>query len=176
MALYQQLYYLAYGSNLHPLRLIERVPSAKLLFPIELEKYRLYFEKQGQDDSGKCNIRQTGQSDDKVHAAMYQISMQHKPLLDEFEGLNAGYMDHQLTLQHQGQEYDCFSYFAQAAHIVEGLKPYHWYKELVIQGVRYLQFPDDYLVGIRSVESMPDKDIERCREHQTLISRMSEYQ
>ena len=175
MGLNKPLYYLAYGSNLHPLRLIERVPSARYLFNVELEQYRLFFEKQGQDDSAKCNIRQTGRAGDKVYGAMYQISAQHKPLLDEFEGLNAGYMDHRLTLQHQGQEYDCFSYVAQPAYIVEGLKPYHWYKALVIQGARYLQFPGGYLRGIQSYESAPDNDTERNRSHQALIERMSTY-
>lgn len=169
------LYYLAYGSNLHPLRLRERVPSAKFLFITKLEQYQLFFEKLGQDDSAKCNIRQTGQSNDRVYAAMYQISAHHKPLLDKFEGLNAGYIDQQLRVQHGDRELACFSYIAQAQYIVDKLKPYHWYTALVIEGARYLQFPDDYVAGILSIEAKVDKDAERNRMHQALISRMSGY-
>lgn len=173
MSINQTLYYLAYGSNLHPLRLKERVPSAKLMFTLVLEQYRLFFEKRGQDNSAKCNIRMTGQASDTVYAAMYQITGQHKILLDAFEGLGAGYIDQQLQVNHQGRSFDCFSYFAQSGHIVNDMKPYHWYKALVLQGAQHLHFPAPYLSSIARVESMPDEDSQREKIHRALIAQMA---
>ncbi len=169
------LYYLAYGSNLHPLRLIERVPSAQLMFTAELKRYQLCFHKRGQDDSGKCNMQASTRASDRVFTAVYQISAQHKPLLDDFEGLGDGYLDHPLTLHHQGREYQCFSYFAQPEHIEEGLKPYDWYKSLVLQGARYLCFPEAYIAAIEANVSVPDQDQHRRDAHQALIRRMAAY-
>jgi len=171
-----QLYYLAYGSNLHPLRLLERVPSAAFLFSFELEQYRLLFEKKGQDDSGKCNIRFTGRPDDKVHAAMYQLEAQHKPLLDAFEGLGEGYVEQAMQLEHQSQSYACFSYIAQPEYIETDLKPYHWYKSLVLLGAQYLEFPEDYIADIELVDSRQDFDALRQEEHKQLLSRIASYQ
>ena len=48
--------YFAYGSNLHPMRLMERVPSAKFVGTVEIKKYRLTFHKKSIDDSSKCNM------------------------------------------------------------------------------------------------------------------------
>lgn len=169
----KQLYYLAYGSNLHPLRLVERVPSAKFMFTFALEQFRLLFEKRGQDNSAKCNIRPTGQASDTVYAAMYQISARHKSLLDEFEGLGAGYIDQRLQVSHQGRCFDCFSYIAQPGHIVSDMKPYHWYKALVLHGAQHLHFPAAYLSFIAGVDSMPDGDLQREKVHHALIAQMA---
>ena len=49
------LLYFAYGSNLHPERLRERVPSAESLGVARLEAHVLRFHKRGRDGSGKCD-------------------------------------------------------------------------------------------------------------------------
>ena len=148
------LYYFAYGSNLHPVRLTERVFSAELLGVVELSHYRLAFQKRGWDGSSKCNLVHTGKESDGIHGAIYQIDSGHKPALDVFEGKGNGYDDSQLTLELHGTDYSCFTYVAQTSHIADGLKPYHWYKNLVILGARHLQFPDAYVRWIESNESM----------------------
>ena len=145
------LYYFAYGSNLHPVRLGERVPSANLLGVSELGKYRLVFHKKGQDGSSKCNLVQTGGECDQVYGAIYQLEQKHKNALDRIEGKGYGYRDQQIMMQDQGQEYNCFTYFAQRSHIAEKLKPYHWYKQLVVLGPRYLHFPNSYVIAIESI-------------------------
>ena len=47
--------YFAYGSNLHPQRFQERVPSGKFLALAALTRHTLLFHKRGQDGSSKCN-------------------------------------------------------------------------------------------------------------------------
>lgn len=166
------LYYFAYGSNLHPVRLQERVPSARLIGTTGLNAHQLAFHKRSDDGSSKCTIYKTNNADDVVYGAIYTLDPEHKSLLDKFEGNGLGYTDISITLNHQWLEYNCFTYRAQASHLVADLKPYHWYKEMVMQGAKYLGFPDAYLEKIRSVNSVEDPDHERKREQAMLLNKM----
>ena len=163
------IYYFAYGSNLHPCRLLERVSSAKLVGGIELSKHRLTFHKKSHDGSSKCNLLPTGSESDLVHGAIYSLDPTDKRVLDSFEGKGYGYSDTQVILHHQGNAYTCFTYIAQDAYIVDNLKPYHWYKNLVVLGAKYLQFPASYVSFIESVESVEDPDVKRRKEQEMLI-------
>ena len=169
------LYYFAYGSNLHPVRLLKRVPSANLLGVAVLDKHRLVFHKKSQDGSSKCNLVYTGNKSDGIYGAIYQIDSAHKRALDSFEGNGNGYDDNQLTVKLHGKEYSTFTYFAQPSHIADGLKPYHWYKNLVVLGAKHLQFPDAYVRFIESIESVEDSDQIRRIQHQRLIERILLY-
>ena len=166
------LYYFAYGSNLHPVRLTERVPSAKFVGAVELAHHDLAFHKKSRDGSGKCNLLHTGAESDLVHGAIYQLDPEHKSILDKYEGKGSGYMDKPLKVQHQGQDYSCYTYLAQPSHIVDHLQPYHWYKKLVLLGARYLQFPHYYLAAIESIKSIDDPDASRRKEHDVLIKKI----
>ena len=166
------IHYFAYGSNLHPVRLRERVPSAKLVGATEFSKHCLSFHKKSHDRSGKCNLFHTGAESDLIYGAIYRIDPAHRSVLDRFEGKGNGYIDNQITLQFQRQEYSCFTYIAQESHIADDLKPYDWYKKLVILGARHMQFPDSYVSSIESVESMEDPDEVRRKEHDTLIEKI----
>ena len=97
----------------------------------------------------------------------------HKRVLDGFEGY--GYEDDHIKLQHKGQNYVCFKYSAQQSHIVNNLKPYHWYKQLVVLGAKYLQFPDSYIHSIESVPSVQDPDEIRRNENELLIEKIIDY-
>ena len=116
------LYYFAYGSNLHPVRLRERGLPAQLIGGTELRHHRLAFHKKGQDESSKCNLVRTDGEYDRVYGAIYELDSKHKNDLDSFEGKGYGYIDQNIMLQHQGQEYNCFTYFAQQSHIVEKME------------------------------------------------------
>ncbi len=41
------------------------------------------------------------------------------------------------------------------------MRPYHWYKQLVILGARYLQLPEIYIAAIDATASIEDPDISR---------------
>lgn len=166
------IHYFAYGSNLHPIRLMERVPSANLVGVIELSNHRLTFHKKSSDGSSKCNLFQTGSESDSVHGAIYKFNPEHKSALDRFEGKGYGYIDNPIKLQHQGQEYTCFTYQAQQSHIVDSLQPYHWYKKLVVLGAKYLKFPGSYIASVESVQSIEDPDKKRREENETLIEKI----
>jgi len=157
--------YAAYGSNLHPLRLQERVPSAALLACVNVPNWRLLFHKRGQDGSGKCSIAQAAQS---VYFAIYDMDAGDKPALDRIEGLNHGYEQIVLNIPGHG---DCFAYAASHTHVEERLQPYSWYKALVLVGIEYHRLPAAYLQTVQAVEPALDPDTRRHEHHMELVTR-----
>lgn len=166
------MHYLAYGSNLHPVRLAERVPSAQLVGTVQLAGYRLMFHKRGRDLSGKCNLYRTVNAADQVHGALYEMASDHKSVLDRFEDVGNGYRDVPLQLTCMGRNYSCFTYVAESTHIDEHLKPYHWYKALVVLGAEHMGMPRDYIAALHAVDALDDPDRERREQHEALIARI----
>ena len=147
--------YAAYGSNLHPSRLTERTSSAQLVGTGFLSHWSLCFHKRSQDESGKCSIVA---GDTGVHFAVFELSAADKLTLDSIEGLGAGYAEILLRVPRCG---DCVSYIAEESHIDDGLQPYDWYKELVLQGMRFHGFPEHYVKPVESIAALGDPDRER---------------
>jgi len=147
--------YAAYGSNLHPLRLAERAPSAQLVTTSFLADWSLHFHKLSKDGSGKCNILS---GSDGIHVAVFEISVEDKLALDKIEGLGSGYSELLLRVPGIG---DCMSYTAQESHIDTTLVPYDWYRELVLMGARVHGFPDSYQDRIISRPVCRDPDPHR---------------
>ena len=167
------LHYFAYGSNLHPVRLGKRISSAELIGAVELTGYRLKFHKTSEDESGKCNAFATGSSSDLIHGALYQLAFEHKPILDRIEGTgHGGYIPSEISVRHRHHEYACFTYLAEPSHLNDDLEPYHWYKQLVVLGAKYLNFPEAYIASIESVKSKKDPNQKRWQENQTLLRKI----
>ena len=118
--------YAAYGSNLHPLRLGERTPTARCLGTSRLDGWSLHFHKRGLDASAKCNILPGGAG---VHVAVYEMASGCKQTLDAIEGVGRGYRCEKINIPGFGL---CFIYLAENAHIDLSLLPYDWYGELVV--------------------------------------------
>jgi hypothetical protein len=160
-AMQRKVKYFAYGSNLHPDRLRARVPSAQLLQTYSLSSYKLSFQKMGVDGSGKCHIMQTGNVNDNVFGAIYELDIHEKPLLDRCESLGTGYF---LKLMHFADtEHDdwFFTYVGNEALLDEKLLPFDWYKHLVHKGAEFLNLPDWYLKEIEQQQHIEDVDEER---------------
>lgn len=154
------LHYFAYGSNLHPLRLGARVPSAELLGVAVLPGRELRFCKRSVDGSAKCTVG-PGRESQRVLGAVFRIAQHEKALLDKAEGLGSGYAEAWERLVVDGGSLNVFYYVAEAAHVDPDLRPYHWYKQLVLAGARYHEFAPGYVGAIESVESVEDPDAER---------------
>ncbi len=167
-------YYLAYGSNLHPLRLLERIPSCEFIETKALEGYQLHFHKHSTTDgSGKCNMVLTQNPNDLTQVAIYRMDTQHKSLLDEFEG--EGYEVTSAPLSVLGVEQEVFWYQATQNYINDDLAPYSWYKQIVLLGATHHQFPSAYLTAIEQVTAIPDPDPGRLSTHEDLILRIQNY-
>ena len=160
-----KMLYAAYGSNLHPFRLQQRTPSAKLVGVGEIAHHTLRFHKRGyRDFSGKCNLIR--QQDKTAYVAIYDIDKGEIPLLDHAEGAGAGYDRTLIAIDGFG---DCMIYLAAAEHIDDSLLPFSWYKALVIAGCERLAFPISYVGSIRAVADLRDADCTRHDIHMKLI-------
>lgn len=164
------IHYLAYGSNLHPLRLTARVPAARALGMAEIRGYRLAFDKRGQDGSGKCLLYTSSSEHDTIYAALYAMPVQAKSMLDAHEG--TGYRTQLIRCVLDGASYSAYWYAAEPAYVQAGLPPFYWYKELVLAGARYHHFPDDYIARIESVPAQPDIDSERTQKNIKLLKQL----
>ncbi len=157
--------YAAYGSNLHPLRLQRRTGVATLLATAAIDNMAIRFHKRGNTDgSGKCNIIE--QADASIHVAVFEIPRDGIEKLDVAEGVGSGYEKAMIAVPGFGE---CLTYIAQATHIDESLKPFEWYKDLVLAGCRFHQFPRHYIEAIEMQEAVADPDPERHAIHTQLL-------
>lgn len=160
--------YFAYGSNMLTSRLRERTPSARPLCQATLSGYSLRFHKiSKKDGSGKCDAFETGAMEDTVHGMVFLIDPAEKAELDRAEGLGYGYMEKTVTLQTISGQMEAVMYIATT--IDADLKPYNWYKELVVAGAIEHQLPRDYITAIQCVVSETDPDSKRNDEAAKLL-------
>lgn len=144
--------YAAYGSNLHPQRLRERIRSATLRGTAFLRKYTLQFHKRGQDESAKCGITDCGAG---LHVAVYEVDGTDRKVLDGIEGVGKGYEVDEINVPGFGK---CFTYVASHTHIDELLQPFDWYREMVLLGCLRHAFPAPYCAQIAALPVIEDPD------------------
>jgi gamma-glutamylcyclotransferase (GGCT)/AIG2-like uncharacterized protein YtfP len=155
------LYYFAYGSNLHPLRLHGRAPSARVLGRAWLRGCRLRFHKRGRDGSAKCDAWRTGWRGDLVHGVVYQVARGDRQALDRVEDVGCGYDRTLVWVSVGGRRRAVFTYLARPEAIAEGLRPFDWYLGYVVSGARHHGLPGRYLAGLRREEALRDGDAPR---------------
>ncbi len=168
------VHYLAYGSNLHPLRLLQRVRSVKLLGIVRLPERTVIFHKRSVDHSAKCDLVEESALV-SAYGALYTFLASERAALDAAEGFGAGYSESYLEVSLQGRSYEPFFYTASSTHIDPDLRPYHWYKALVLAGARYHHFPSVYINKLAAVESISDPDPLRAKKNQALLAQMHQF-
>lgn len=166
-----KLYYFGYGSNIHPRRLQERAASARFIGGARLDGYAFNFSKISDDTrggSGKGNIVKSDSA--CVYGAVYAMNCGDKDLLTEIE---QGYKIKRIAVTCNNKNYKCFTYVATPA--TELKPPYDWYKELILVGAEFAQFPADYVAYIKSFPSRDDPCETRASENAKRIAAMREY-
>lgn len=158
--------YAAYGSNLHPQRLRERIKSATLRGTGFLGRYTLRFHKRGQDDSAKCGISECGQG---LHVAVYEMDEADRRVLDGIEGVGKGYEVDGVSVPGFGQ---CFTYVASRSHIDDWLQPFDWYREMVLLGCLKHAFPAPYCERIAALPVIEDPDPARRERNWRTVERL----
>ncbi len=163
--------YAAYGSNLHPVRMQQRTPTARLLGTAMINDMSLRFHKRGYTDfSGKCNIvRRKG---DRIYVAVYNIPLAEMTLLDRHEGAGSGYDRALIDVDGFGKS---ITYIAAATHIDDALVPFSWYRDLVVVGCEKLDFPQSYVEQVKAVAVKMDLDCDRHIANVQLVKRCQTY-
>jgi gamma-glutamylcyclotransferase len=151
--------YAAYGSNLHPERLRERIRSAALRGTSFLRRYTLQFHKRGQDQSAKCGFTDCGQGLDAAD----------RKVLDTIEGVGKGYDVDEISVPGFGK---CFTYVASHTHIDDLLHPFDWYREMVLLGCLQHAFPAPYCEQIAALPVIEDPDPVRRAKNWSTVDKL----
>lgn len=159
---------IAYGSNLHPNRIRDRVPSAKALGVISLPGFSLAFHKRSKKDgSGKGMLYKADGA--TAYGVVYEIPMSEKPGLDLAEGLGSGYDERVIKVDLNGVIVDALIYMASPDSVDHRLQPYHWYKRMVLAGALYHGFAASYVASIEAVASIQDLNKERNELNEAIL-------
>jgi hypothetical protein len=137
--------YFAFGSNMLSVRLQARTPSARPLGTVELTGWRLAFHKRGADGSGKGDLVAAPETE-RVFGVVYSLAEAEVPILDRFEG--PGYDRHLIDVRLGDAPLRCLTYQASPEYIDAGLKPYHWYRRLILAGLLEHGAEDAYIAAV----------------------------
>ena len=149
------------------LRAPNRAPSALFVETGFVKGYRLTFDKVSSDGSGKCDIEITNSSDGRVYGVLYAISKTDKLTLDKVEGLGRGYREEVIDISTPSGTYKATTYLAITKEPT--IKPYDWYKQIVIAGALEHGLPGLYVEGLKTVDAIPDPDISRRSEEEIVF-------
>lgn len=167
--------YFAYGSNLHPIRLENRLGPVKFFGKAKIHATEVHFHKLGSDGSGKATIQSSSDPQKVVWGAVYDLSKKQEKLLDKFESLGAGYNKIYIDVEMEnGDNKACFTYKGMAEYVDYTSLPFHWYKKFVVLGSEYLNFPQNYIELLEDIQSEKDPNEKRVVTNQRLIKLMKE--
>ena len=159
--------YFGYGSNMPRARIEARLGHVERLGAASLSGWRLAFHKWSADGSGKCDAVFTGNPADRLWGVLDRLTSEQMAKLDDIE---TGYDRTMVEASFEGGTGRATVYVAQESRIDSRLRPYHWYKELVLAGARELNLPSDYIASIEAVTSCPDPCRARTDRNRALLN------
>jgi gamma-glutamylcyclotransferase (GGCT)/AIG2-like uncharacterized protein YtfP len=160
----------AYGSNMHQLRLRQRVPSCRSVATGQLSGYRLVFNKRGNDGSAKANAFHTGRESDRLVGVIYDIDPAEKPVLDKIESLGCGYEEKYDRIKTiDGQRHLIPFYVAMPGWIENDLLPFDWYHRYVLMGAIENKLLPDYIDFIKGIKTLRDPEQNRRDAHLRIL-------
>ena len=164
-----KILYFAYGSNMlsRRLRASNRTPSAVAVGTGFVSGRRLTFDKVSTDGSGKCDIEVTTNPNDRAYGVLFEIDIAEKPALDRAEGLGEGYREEPVEVVAASGICEAITYVATSK--VPALRPYHWYKALVVAGAIEHGLPESYVEWLRTFDSQADPNVKRRAENESLF-------
>jgi len=149
-------------------RLRKRLSTFRFHHSARLPGHQLRFHKAGIDGSAKADAYQTGNPHDAIWGVLCSIDPQQKKILDDFEGLGEGYGQKVVDLLDEaGNILTAITYYA--LPIDPDLKPYTWYRNLVLVGAIQHKLPHAHIESIRRTAHLPDPDLDRANTHESLI-------
>lgn len=172
MAVDNRLLYLTFGSNLHPLRIEQRVGPVSFFGTVQLREWKLCFDKRGADGSAKANLRPAPGSDSVAWAAVFEIDARQLAVLDRFEGCGGGYETIRFDIPDNGRTRPALAYLTPSQWTTQLMLPFDWYLALVIAGARHQGFPAAYVEQLAAQPSIEDADAQRAAARWALLEQM----
>ncbi len=152
-----------------PRRIELRLGRCEAIGTASLRGYALRFHKRGGDGSGKCDAFHTGNPANTLYGVVYSLSQAQRDMLDEFEG--PGYASRDVSVRMQSGMLTAYAYVARAGHVDTDLRPFAWYKSIVVAGAQAHGLPAHYLETLAAVYASPDPDVDRNSECLAILDR-----
>lgn len=155
------------------LRQASRAPSATAVGTGFLRSHEMRFHKRGRDGSGKCNAQATDDARCVVHGVVYRIAAHEFGRLDVQEDVpDGGYTRRQVAIEmtDRSEQRIVHCYFANDSHIDDKLRPFGWYRSLVIAGALEHDLPGEYVQTLRESPCVDDHDPVRRRQGLDLLA------
>ena len=164
-----------YGSNLSVTRMRARAREARVAGVGRLAGHALRFHKRGRDGSAKADAFRTDAAEDFLWGVVYELADRDKRSLDRAEGLGVHYLEHEVDVEVEaGRLMRAWVYCASPDRIDVSLRPYSWYRHLVLDGARHHRLPAAYLEALGAVETVEDPDPERHARELAVLASFSE--
>lgn len=148
-------------------RLKARCPSARVLGIAEFPGHQLRWHKRSADGSGKCDAVPASAAQ-SVFGVVYEIDANEKAALDQAEGLGHGYDQKGATVIVNSDTVAVSIYFATRTD--PSLKPYSWYKTIVVAGATEHDLPASYIAGLEAVDTSEDPDRKRHDRNMRMVT------
>jgi hypothetical protein len=133
----------AYGSNMHPERMLARVPGAEPRGRGLLVGRRLVLNKRGRDGSAKANLAED--ADGRVWGVLWELLAEELRVLDGHEG---GYRRIAVRVEAEDGPTGAEAYVSE--RLAPEALPFDWYVEHLVRGARAFGFPDDYVAWLEA--------------------------
>lgn len=160
--------YFAYGANMFSRRLKETIaPSAVAVDIGFVQGRRFSFGKVSRDGSGKCDIEATNNAKDRAYGVLYRINTREKSDLAKAEGVGIGYSEANIQIVTAGGAQSAVTYVASYKEPV--LRPYQWYKAMVIAGATEHGLSAEYIEWLRTFEAQADANTDRRAEREAIL-------
>ncbi|MFZ2170707.1 MAG: gamma-glutamylcyclotransferase family protein [Methylococcaceae bacterium] len=132
-------YYFAYGSNMLPERLLERIRKYHAAFPVSLPNYRFTYNKKSINGTAKANIVTSDGT--VVYGACFEIDDDDFAILTKYEG---GYDRRNITVKtSEGKDIEAVTYISSSIDNTRVASDE--YKKLVLKGANYWALDKSYI-------------------------------
>lgn len=156
----------AYGSNMCSGRLAAYGVTPLRARGALLKGHRLSFRKRSEDGSGKADVVPSAMLGMRVWGVLYEVNVHDLVRLDDGE---KGYERRRgRVLLRNGRAVIAWIYVAAPKKRDENLRPYAWYKRLLVEGAREHQLPRGYVASLERIAAIEDQNRERDREKRNL--------
>lgn len=158
----------SYGSNMLTARIRARCASVAVVDRGILTGHALRWHKLGKDGSGKCDALHTGREADRLPGVVHRLTWADKLRLDAHEGLGRGYESATVAVALDGGETVEAQVYV-ATRIAPSLRPFDWYRGLVLAGAEEHALPVWHRDAIAAVPATPDPDPRRAAPNRALL-------
>jgi len=144
-------------------------PSAVAIDIGFVQGRRFSFDKVSRDgDSGKCDIAATRNEKDRAYGVLYRINAKEKSDLGKAEALGVGYSEANIQIVTASGTQSAVTYVASYKEEAV-LRPYQWYKAMVIAGAKEHGLPNEYIEWLHTFEAQVDANADRRSERESLL-------